>query len=167
MALTSYGQNITQNVETLMAALDQHIREQLEGFAVHAEDTTRSESENYWQDDSGSARDSITAYSVGIGDPQKNYSSSNWSEARTPGYRSPRWANPETNFQPDDGNEADIDMSEPAVILTMYVPYAPALEFGINNVSTLSVGGLIQKMSANLEDEFQKAFTQAVASALG
>lgn len=111
------------------AQMIERVQEHLEGFAYHAEQFTRDESKEHWEDDSGSARDSITAYVVGKGDHEQNYGAERWAQARASGYTSPIWGNPSTNFQPLTHDEEVAE--EIGVVLTHLVPYALTLEDGV------------------------------------
>ena len=172
--------NVSDNIENLFAAMTEYIQAELAGFAEYAEQLTRTESETHWQDDSGSARDSITAYVAEAGDPQKNFDAGNWSAARSPGYQSPVWGNTDENFQPyTEDVEPEGDVS---VMLTMFVPYAEALETGNNDRANNEfmrgfreypqermprVPGLLGDMTPKLQDNFANAVSQAFQSALG
>lgn len=168
---------IAQNVDALFARITSELTGQLEGFAQYAEDMTRSESEAHWQDDSGSARDSITAFVEGSGGAGKNTDRPNWSAARSPGYESPIWGNTPANFQPET-EEVTLD-ADAAVVLTMTVPYADALELGENSMGSEPlhgrrrpagrppvVTGLLGKMPDILQDDFARAVAQGIGSGL-
>lgn len=158
--------------------LIERVQENLEGFAEYAEAFTREESKGYWEDDSGSARDAITAYVVERGDPEKNYGADRWSEARASGYTSPVWGNPSSNFQPA-AHEEEMD-EEIGVVLTNFVPYAEALENGERGVSGNKDqrtgeartyrqplrGGLFADMIPQLSPDWEKAVAQAFQQAL-
>ena len=171
--------SVVAGVEMLFAVLEEHLLNTLSSFAQDAEEQTRKESESHWQDDSGSARDSITGYAVNIDSPDKNFSRSNWAQAQSPGYTSPVWGNPDSNFQPmSEPLDEDIELG---VVLTMFVPYAEALENPDQTKADFSndyeprersprpkvVGGLIENMGLQLTDEFKARVEEAFATVIG
>ena len=169
--------SISDGINAAFAAITEHVQDQLAGFAEYAEQLTKSESESHWEDDSGAARDSITAYVAETGDSQKNYDASNWSAAKSPGYVSPVWGNTDANFQPD-AEDVDTD-GDVSVMLTMFVPYAESLETGVVDYQggrppngfpherMQRVPGLLEGMVPTLQDDFANAVTQAFQSAIG
>lgn len=175
------GNVVQANVAALFARLRDTVNSELEKFAPGIEAGTRFESDNHWMDDSGSARDSITAYTTNAGDYDKNFSLPNWEQAMTAGFISPVWGNSSDNFLPDI-RDADLDADvDSAIILTMFVPYAEVLESGENpnRDNTPSkppemkpgerfkpVPGLIEKMSKDMADDFKNVVEGAFQAAL-
>ena len=129
--------SILDNVNVALVRLERALHSDMGQLAEVIEKHAQEEAEGHWEDDSGSARASITAYSLGKGDWGHNFSADAWRRARSAGYTSPIWNNPSSNFQ--DYSEA-VDIGEIGVALTMFVPYALALERGLT-----AGGGLPQR----------------------
>ncbi len=166
--------SISQNVDLLFARLTANLQQDLTGFAAYAEEMAKTESEGHWDSDSGSARASITGYSVNAENYDKNFQAAAWAAAQTPGYASPRWHNPAENFYPYDGE--DKDAGEVAVILAMFIGYGESLELGepAEAEHRLYPGGQHQPIipgtlsdtTQQVADDFHKAVAQSIANTL-
>jgi len=89
--------------------------ETLEGFA-------RAQATLYWEDDSGSARASITGFDPAVSSFDKNFDAPEWAAAReNPDYVSPHHHNPRSNFA--EYTEAVQKKEEYEAYLTAYVQY--------------------------------------------
>ena len=167
--------SLTENATALFADLKVKLQTDLIGFAAYAEEMARLESEGHWSDDSGSARASITAYSLNAEPSDKNFQAAEWAAAQSPGYTSPRWGNPASNFFP---YETDYDPpSDVAVLLTMFVQYAEALEFGTpqeadhplharNKDHQPVIAGTLADTTSAVQGDFAQAVERSVADAL-
>ena len=165
---------IRQNVIALMKGLETTLQVGLVPFADELEGAARQESEFHWADDSGSAREALTGYVVGVMPHDKNFQ--NWEYAQSPGYISPVWKNLGSNFQPW---EEDIDQeSRVEVILTHFVRYAQKLEDGERGEPPLPghkpegariplVGGTLANTVYNKADDFQNAVAFILNDAIG
>jgi len=145
--------------QALQGSLDDH----LEQFAEEWEEDTRNERD--WRDDTGSAADAITAYVVGIGDPRKNFGSIAWGEAQRSG--SEKYGNPPRNYRPHvEFIEVGEGLNRKVVILTNFVPYAGALEFGGRHGLAPFGGNLLSIMAEMHEEHFLMRIASAITEAL-
>jgi len=144
----------------LPQALRESFDQELEQFAEELEEDTRNERD--WQDDTGSAADAITAYLVGKGNPRKNFGSIAWQVAQRTG--SKKYGNPPENYQPHvEAVEVGEGPDRKVVILTNFVPYAEALEFG----SIMRSGGnLLSTMAETHKDHFVMRIISAANRAI-
>lgn len=146
----------------VFAAMDHHLGR----FAEELEEATKGSI--HWQDDSGSARQSITAYLVGVQPHDKNYAGNPWATTRVAGFHSERYKNspwayrPPENYAPME-NEHPTDPDDKVVILTIFVPYGEYLEFGDTTAGTLH--GAMEASREDFREAVQKAIAEAVARA--
>lgn len=173
------GTVVQNGVDLLFQRIHAALEAELRDFADEVEAFTHMESFDHWDDDSGSARDSITAYSMAEGNFDKNTTKPDWEAAQSPGYMSPVWGNTSDNFQPE-FEDVDID-GEQAVILTMFVRYAELLESGSKDPNgppqkpdTLKRGerkplvpDLIANSAARMKDKFVQVSEAAFQTAIG
>lgn len=112
--------SLTTTTEALFQYAKSQLQQDLKRLANQIEALTVLEADGLWPDDSGSARASITAYSLGAESHDKNFAE--WEYARQQGYVSPKWRNTADNFQPE-VNEVDVDGSI-GILDTIFVQYA-------------------------------------------
>jgi len=153
----------SEGVRLLRQAISGQLDDQLEQFAEEWEEDTRNERD--WQDDTGSAADAITAYLVGVGDSRKNFGSIAWQTAQRIG--SKKYGSPPENYQPHvESIEVGEGPHRKVVVLTNFVPYAGALEFGGRHGLAPFGGQLLTMMTEAHEEHFLVRIASAIAEAL-
>lgn len=113
--------SVASRIRRIRMQLEQEAHKGLNEAAENMAAFARAQAEMYWQDDSGSARASITGFDPEVSSHDKNFGNPAWKKAQSVGYVSPRHENPHTNFGPF--TESVDKEEEYEAYLTAYVQY--------------------------------------------
>uniref|UniRef100_A0A6M3XD21 Capsid protein n=1 Tax=viral metagenome TaxID=1070528 RepID=A0A6M3XD21_9ZZZZ len=114
------------SLDRVMRNFEIEVENELQDFAEDVEDHAKNRRQ--WNDDTGSAAQSVTGWVVDRGDRTKNWGGGKWEHARTTSGVS-RWGHNMDNYEITEMNEPSIGQhDETTVALTTFMKYGPAMK---------------------------------------